>query len=36
VAKIQTGESQVQVLGVTAAKYMLVNIPVVHFRVPED
>jgi len=36
VAKIQTGESQMQVLGITAAKYMLVTLPVVHFRVPAD
>ena len=33
-AKIQTGESQVKVLGITAAKYMLVTLPVVNFRVP--
>jgi len=36
VAKIQTGESQVQVLGIIAEKYMLVNLSVVHFRVPAD
>ena len=36
VAKIQTGESQVQVLVITAAKYMLVTLTVVHFRVPAD
>jgi hypothetical protein len=35
-AKIQTGESQVQGLGITTAKYMLVTLPVVHFRVPAD
>lgn len=31
-AKIQTGESQVQVLGITAAAYMLVALPVGAFQ----